>query len=228
MVLRLIISTFAAFLNYPNQPTLKNLFYFLALFLCSFFAQSQNSGTDYWHHITPEIRLNTGKFEFRFRPSDEFILTNTQSDTKSTFDRIDLMAGFVYKKFKLFANSKFDSRGRSHLGPRVDFNTKALKQKLLVHAQYRYYLGLNEISNDQQYFVSILEWDTNKWLNPGLMGIDLQTFQGTTLLLHGPSVSFDVTKNLSFMFAFMKDLNTQSRYYSFSRINIKFKINRKI
>lgn len=203
---------------------MKNLVYFLSLFLYSVYAQSQDSGIDYWHHITPEFRLNTAKFEFRFRPSDEFILTNTQSDTKVTFDRVDLMAGFVYKKFKFFAISKFDSRGRSHIGPRIDFNTKVLNQKVLLHAQYRYYFGLNDISNDQQYLVSILEWDTNTLLNPGVMGIDLQTFQGTILLLHGPSLSLDITKNLSFMFAFMKDFNTQHRYYTFSRINIKFKV----
>ena len=44
---------------------------------------------------------------------------------------------------------------------------------------------------------------------------------GTTL--ESPSISFKISKHLSFLASYMKDLNIRSRYFTFVRLNIKFK-----
>ena len=198
-------------------------YYTLLLIFISISGFAQNSGTDYWWQFSPEIRLNTAKFEFRFRPYDSFILTNTDSDSKTTFGRRDFMAGYIYKKFKLFVYSKFETRRKSFIGPRIDFNTRVFNKRLLVHLQYRYFWGLNTKSKDHQYIVTMFEYDSRKFINPGIFSYNKETFDGSTLLFYGPSASFELTKNISFLTSFMKDINTRSRYFAFVRLNIKFK-----
>ena len=195
----------------------------LLLIFISISGFSQESGTDFWWQFSPEIRLNTPKFEFRYRPYDSFVITNTESETKTTFGRTDLMAGYIFKKLKVFVYSKFETRKKSFIGPRIDFNTRAFNDRLLIHAQYRYFWGLNDKSKDHQYLVTMLEYDTNKFINPGFFGYNKQTFEGSTLLFYGPSMSFKLTKNVSFLASYMKDLNTRSRYFGFVRLNLKFK-----
>ena len=195
----------------------------LLLIFISISGFSQESGTDYWWQFSPEIRLNTSKFEFRFRPYDSFVITNTDSDSKTTFGRRDFMAGYIYKKIKLFVYSKFETRQKSFIGPRIDFNTRVFNDRLLLHAQYRYFWGLNSLSKDHQYLVTMLEYDTKKFINPGFFGYNKQTFDGSTLLFYGPSVSFKISKHLSFLASYMKDINIRSRYFTFVRLNIKFK-----
>lgn len=173
--------------------------------------------------MSPEIRLNSEKFEFRYRPYDTFILTNTESDSKTTYGRMDFMAGFLYKKFKFFVYSKFETRKQSFIGPQIDFNTRVFNNRVLLHSQYRYFWGLNDKSKNHQYLLAIFEYDTSKFLNLGVMGYYKQTFEGSTLSFYGPTVSFSLSNNVSFLLSYTKDFNVRSRYYTFVRMNIKFK-----
>jgi len=182
---------------------------------------AQDKGTDYWVQLSPEIRLNTSRFEFRYRPYESFYITNTETNKITTFGRTDFMAGYVYKKFKFFMYAKFETRKKNFLGPRVDFNTRIFNNRLIVHGQYRYFWGLNKISEAHQYFITMFVYDTNKFLNPGFMGLNKHTFKGSKTLFYGPSVSFSLFKNISFLGSYMKDLNTRSRYFSFIRFNFK-------
>ena len=196
---------------------------FLLLLFASTFIFSQNKGTDYWLQLSPEIRLNTSKFEFRYRPYESFFLTNTDTKKIVTSGRTDLMAGYLYKKFKFFVYAKFDTNKRSFIGPRLDFNTTALNNRLSIHGQYRYFFGLNRISKDHQYLITILEYETNKFLKPGFFGLNKHTFKGSRTFFYGPSVSFSIIKNVKLLTSFMKNLNTKSRYFLFVRIGFRIK-----
>ena len=191
------------------------------LLFASTFIFSQDQGTDYWVQLSPEIRLNTGKFEFRLRPYESFFLTNTYTKKMVTSRRTDFMAGYKYKKFKFFVYTKFGTNKKKFIGPRIDFNTRVFNNRVVLHGQYRYFWGLNKISKDNQYLITILEYDTNKFLNPGIIGLNKHNFKGSISLFHGPSISFKIYKNISFLGSYMKDLNTRSRYFSFIRFNFK-------
>jgi hypothetical protein len=193
---------------------------FLLIFI-SPFSFSQDKGTDYWVQLSPEIRLNTGKFEFRVRPYESFFLTNTDTKKMVTSGRTDFMAGYLYKKFKFFVYAKFDTNKKGFIGPRIDFNTRIFNNRVALHGQYRYFWGLNKISKDHQYLVTMIEYDTNKFLNPGILGLNKHNFKGSMSLFHGPSISFKINKTVSFLGSYMKDLNTRSRYFSFIRFNFK-------
>ena len=52
---------------------------------------------------------------------------------------MDFMAGYVYKKIKLFVYFKFDNTNNKFIGPRLDFDTKFLNNRMLLHAQYKYF-----------------------------------------------------------------------------------------
>lgn len=109
---------------------------------------------------------------------------------------MDFMAGYVYKKIKLFVYSKFDNTNNKFIGPRLDFDTKFLNNRMLLHAQYKYFWGLNVNSKDHQYLVGFIEYDPNKFLNPRIFGFNKQTFKGDTFLFYGPSIGFKLSKNM--------------------------------
>lgn len=202
---------------------LKRCPIFLLFLFISILSYAQDTGTDYWVQSSPEIRLNTSKFEFRYRPYETFYLTNTETNKITTFGRTDFIAGYLYKKFKFFVYTKFETRKKSFIGPRIDFNTKIFNNRVLVHGQYRYFWGLNEISQDHQYFITMLVYDTPKFLKPGFMGLNKHTFNGATTLFYGPSINFSIFKNISFLGSYMKDFNTRSRYFYFIRLNFKIR-----
>lgn len=202
---------------------MKIKFIFLLLFFVVSLSFSQDKGTDHWWQLSPEIRVNTNKFEFRYRPYETFILSNTESGSKTTFGRTDFMAGFLHKKFKFFVYSKFETRKKSFIGPRIDFSTRVFNNRILLHGQYRYFWGLNEKSKDHQYLITLIEYDTKQFFNFGVLGYNKQTFEGSTIIFYGPVVSFSLTKNVSFMVSYLKDFNIRSRYFTFVRMNIKFK-----
>lgn len=207
------------------MKTLKLLILLILNTICP--VNAQETGTDYWTILTPEFRLNTKKFEFRFRPYDYFIITNPQQNTKTIYGRTDFMAAVTHKKLKFFLYSKFETRGKTFLGPRVDYNTSFFSKKLLFHLQYRYFWGLNANSADHQYFISVVQYNFNKYINPGFFALNKQTFNGSFLMFYGPSVNIRLTKNLGILASYMKDVNTRSRYMGFIRLNIRFKSNGK-
>ena len=200
--------------------------------LLSFFAVSsfaQKVGTDYLWQLSSEIKLNTKKFEFRLRPRETVISSNTKKpDSTTTFSRADLVVGFIHKKFKFFIHTRIDSRKRIHIGPRIDFNTTALKKRLLLHGQYRFFRGFNGKSKDHQFFINIVELNTtpnsNKSFNFGLLGIYRQNFGSPARVFQGPMIRFPFfIENVSFMLSHLKDFNTRSRYFTFFQIKIKLK-----
>jgi len=146
------------------------------------FLFAQEIGTDYLWQLSPEIRLNRKKIEFRVRPQEALILNNKESNSKPTFGRTDVMIGFVHRKFKFFIYSRFDTRNQLYIGPRIDFNTTAFKKRLLLHAQYRIFKGLNSESKDHQFIINSIVFNTNtntnsnKSFNVGLLGSIQQNF----------------------------------------------------
>ena len=110
---------------------MKKFFILSIIFFLTNLLYSQEIGTDYLWQLSPEITLKAKKFEFRFRPQERIILNNDKLDSRTTFGRTDLMAGFSYKKFKFFVYSRYDTRKQLYIGPRIDFNTTAFNKKLL-------------------------------------------------------------------------------------------------
>ena len=86
-----------AFLIYPlklmqsQKITSKTMIKFKFLFtLLFFFATSsfaQEVGTEYLWQLSPEIRIDTKKIEFKIRPQKTIILNNKELDSKTTFWR---------------------------------------------------------------------------------------------------------------------------------------------
>ena len=190
---------------------------------------SQEVGTDYLWQLSPEIRINIKKFEFRFRPQEKIILNNKELNSKTTFGRTDLMAGFVYKKFKFFIYSRFDTRNQLYIGPRIDFNTTAFSGKVLIHGQYRIFSGLNSESKDHQFIINLIEYNTNlssnNSINFGLLGSFQQKFGSHATIFQGPMVRLHFfLENVSFVLSYLKDFNARSRYFTFFQMNIKLKI----
>ncbi len=194
-----------------------------SLIFLSTFSFSQERGTNYFLQLSPEFRFNTNKFEFRYRPYESLFLTNTATKETIKFGRTDFMAGYVHQKFKLFVYAKFDTNNNNFIGPRLDFDTTAFDNRLFIHGEYRYFWGLNKTSKDHQFFITILEYDTKKFFNPGIFGLNKQTFKGSTSLFYGPSVSFTVFKGLRLLTSFMKDFNTRSGYFLFVRFGVRIR-----
>ena len=207
---------------------IKLKFPFALLFFFATYSFAQEVGTDYLWQLSPEIRINTKKIEFRFRPQETIILNNKELNSRTTFGRTDLMIGLAFKKFKFFIYSRFDTRKQLYIGPRIDFNTTALKKRLLLHGQYRFFRGLNGMSKDHQFFINIVELDTNlssnKSFNFGLLGIFKQSFGSTSSVYQGPMIHFPFfIENVSFMLSHLKDFNAKSRYFTFFQMTIKLK-----
>lgn len=201
---------------------------FVVLIFFSNLIFSQDFGTDYLWQLSPEIRLNTKKFEFRFRPQETLIWNNRIENYNLTFKRTDLVAGFVYKKFKFFVYSRFDSRDHIYIGPRIDFNTSVFNKRLLLHGQYRIFRGLNNVSKDHQYIINVIEFNTNpsssKSFNFGMLGSVQQNFGSRAMIFQGPMINFPFfINNVSFVLSYLKDLNSRSRYFTFFQMNIKIK-----
>ena len=205
---------------------LKFLFTLLFFAICSF---GQEVGTDYLWQLSPEIRINTKKIEFRFRPQETIILNNKELNSRTTFRRADLMIGLVFKKVKFFIYSRFDTRKQQYIGPRIDFNTTAFEKRLSFHCQYRFFRGLNSKSKDHQFFINSVELNTNpssnKSFNFGLLGIYRQNFGSSARVYQGPMIHFPFfIENVSFMLSHLKDFNARSRYLTFFQMTIKLKI----
>ena len=227
-----------AFLIYPlklmqsqkitSKTMIKFKFLFTLLFFFATCSFAQEVGTEYLWQLSPEIRIDTKKIEFKIRPQKTIILNNKELDSKTTFWRADLMIGLAFKKFKFFIYSRFDTKERQYIGPRIDFNTTAFKKRLLLHSQYRFLRGLNGKSKDQQFVINIVELNTNpssnKSFNFGLFGIYKQTFGSSAEVFQGPMIRFPFfTENVSFMLSHLKDLNARSRYFTIFRMKIKLK-----
>tara|TARA_B110000027_G_C16121123_1_gene303023 strand:+ start:636 stop:1271 length:636 start_codon:yes stop_codon:yes gene_type:complete len=211
------------------MSVLKNKLIVFVLIFITNFTYSQDIGTDNLWQLSPEITLKTKKFEFRFRPQERIILNNEELNSKITFGRTDLMAGFVYKKFKFFIYSRYDTRKQLYIGPRIDFNTTAFNKRLLIHGQYRIFRGLNSQSKDHQFIINLIEYDTNlsskKSINFGILGSYQQKFGSTALIFQGPMVHFPFfLENVSFVLSYLKDFNSRSRYFTFFQMNIKLKV----
>ena len=73
---------------------MKKFFILSIIFFLTNLLYSQEIGTDYLWQLSPEITLKAKKFEFRFRPQERIILNNDKLDSRTTFGRTDLMAGF--------------------------------------------------------------------------------------------------------------------------------------
>lgn len=208
---------------------MKKFFILSIMFFLTNLLYSQEIGTDYLWQLSPEITLKAKKFEFRFRPQERIILNNDKLDSRTTFGRTDLMAGFSYKKFKFFVYSRYDTRKQLYIGPRIDFNTTAFNKKLLIHGQYRIFRGLNSISKDHQFIINLIEYDTNvnskKSVNFGILGSYQQKFGNPALIFQGPMVHFPFfIDNVSFLLSYLKDFNSRSRYFTFFQMNIKLKV----
>ncbi len=227
-----------AFLIYPlklmqsqkitSETMIKFKFLFTLLFFFSTCSFAQEVGTDYLWQLSPEIRIDTKKIEFRFRPQEIIILNNKELNSKTTFWRADLMIGLAFKKFKFFIYSKFDTRKQQYIGPRIDFNTTAFKKRLLLHGQYRFFRGFNGKSKDHQFVINIVELNTNpssnKSFNFGLLGIYRQNFGSPAKVFQGPMIRFPFfIENVSFMLSHLKDFNARSRYFTFFQMKIKLK-----
>lgn len=197
------------------------------VFICKSL-HSQDLGTDYLWQLSPEIRVNTEKFEFRFRPQETLIWNNKAENYKSTFKRTDFVAGILYKKFKFFVYSRFDSRNHIYLGPRIDFNTSFFNKRLLLHGQYRIFKGLTSVSVDHQYIIDVIEFNTNpssnKSFNFGLLGSVQHNFGSRPFIFQGPMIKFPFfVDNISFVLSYLKDLNSKNRFFTFFQMNIKIK-----
>jgi len=208
---------------------MKKFFILSIIFFLTNLLYSQEIGTDYLWQLSPEITLKAKKFEFRFRPQERIILNNDKLDSRTTFGRTDLMAGFSYKKFKFFVYSRYDTIKQLYIGPWIDFNTTAFNKKLLIHGQYRIFRGLNSISKDHQFIINLIEYDTNvnskKSVNFGILGSYQQKFGNPALIFQGPMVHFPFfIDNVSFLLSYLKDFNSRSRYFTFFQMNIKLKV----
>ncbi|MCP4135096.1 MAG: hypothetical protein GY754_29240 [bacterium] len=199
------------------------LFWMLSItFLLSFSITAQDS-EEYWVKYSPEVRLDfiKPKIEIRFRPYDYI--------TPFNVGRMDLMVGkpFMNGMWKVFSYSKFDTAERMWTGIRLDNNTHFLKNKLNVHLQYRHFFGLNPASQDEQYFIQLINYSVNPLFQPGFFGFAKKKESEELLQSYwfmGPSVISKINKSFSTILAFSKDVMGNRDYYIFLRLNYRIKL----
>lgn len=174
-----------------------------------------------WYKISPEMRLNVRhkNLEFRYRPIDyTYPFANW---------RMDFMAGIVKGPFKVFLYLKGDKaldqdRQRSWAGIRLDFNQLAIKNKLVLNFQYRYFAALNEQTLAQQYVVQFMDYRLSDHFSTGYLGFGRKDKGRDPIYFGGPLIKFWWSKKHQTLIAFTRDFFSENQYLGFVRQNIVF------
>jgi len=122
--------------------------FFLALAASRLLAQTAWAG-DIERKFSIELTYERHGLIFKLKPFDYTYLTKTQ--------RVDFLAGKKFKTgwgdLRAFAYLKIDNHNQSWLGTRVDFGRKALRERLNLDLELRFFQGLNGKSGNHFYVI---------------------------------------------------------------------------
>ncbi len=121
---------------------------FLALAASRLLAQTALA-SDIERKFSLELTYERHDLIFKLKPFDYTYLTKTQ--------RVDFLAGKKFKTgwgdLRAFAYLKIDNHNQSWLGTRVDFGRKALRERLNLDLELRFFQGLNGKSGNHFYVI---------------------------------------------------------------------------
>lgn len=189
--------------------------------------QAQNE-SEIWYKLSSEItfKFNNVPIQIRWRPDDHLFLPEEYIG-KNNFARTDIMLGTTYGKFTLFNYSKFDELGRIWTGARLDFNTKALNDKLFINIQERYFFGLNDKSSDHYYLVQYIRYKVADKINLGVLSygkwsVGKEFYSGYWFV--GPAFQMKGVKNFGLDIAYTKEVFRKPNWMLYAKISYKIKL----
>ncbi len=203
------------------------LLIFVIILLCNNLAKAQDKPMYMWTQISPEIRLNIENtpFEFRFKP-DEHTFTSPNYIENGQVGQTDLLAGVNFWKCKFFSYTKFDYEGGAWTGARLDFTHLAMQDKLVLHAQARYFFPLNDKSSQHGYFIQYAGYQFSDTKSIGLLGLGKWN-KGDAftdgLWFVGPNFALSDTKNFTLQLAFLKNALDDDLYMTYIELDYTIK-----
>ncbi len=131
----------------------------LLLALAAGFQLAQTArASDIERKFSLELTYERHGLILKLKPFDYTYLTKTQ--------RVDFLAGKRFKAnwgdIRAFAYLKIDNHNRSWLGSRLDFSKKALRERLSLDLELRFFQGLNGRSANHFYIIPYAYYTIDK------------------------------------------------------------------
>ena len=165
--------------------------------------------------FSTELSYTKGNDTVKFRPFIHTAPSGTQ--------RTDLMLGRKFGNFTPYFYFKSDNKDRSWAGIRIDYQIKALDDKLTINNQLRYFLGLNDLSANHFYFIPTIDYKLNDKFKVGFLGYAKKDEGKKPFFYVGPSLKVNLTKNLSALLSYDIDiLRNQKADMIFISLQYKF------
>ncbi len=167
--------------------------------LCSGAARA----SDLERKFSIELTRERNGLIFKLKPVDYTYLSRTL--------RVDVLAGRRFKTgwgdVRAFGYLKVDNQNRSWLGTRVDFGRKALRDRLSMDLELRYFLGLNERSANNFYVIPYLYYKLDKKgvLTIGPSGYGKKTVGEPPFFYLGLDCTIKLSTGLSTLLSYSRD-----------------------